>query len=398
MISNHWESLRTAKANGLPTVWSFGPIFFLSKAVGIPSHFYGGYASLAARDGGSDPMLEIAQAEGYLPDACSYYRLHMGLMAMLDKGKPIREDMKIPIPDLAFCGRYCTEMSHISDAMYRRYHIPTCTIDIPNPHEVSNAEMITPFIEQQIKDEIIPAIEKLTGKPYDYDALSQALVHLKRASQLRNECLELSKNIPAPWSLFDIGVSAGAVMHAGGTPESVEYYEKLKAELEERCAQKIGVVAEEKYRILYDQFIPWRWLGSFTHKMSDLGVSIITGRYPTFLWSNPDNIDPENPIHSIAEQLPRWFNRTTPEEAEVWIAECIEKYAIDGLFMLSSRTCRLFNIGQEDILSKMELKYGIPGVIVDMDQIDPVFYSEAQIDTRLGALLEMIDSRRKLRV
>jgi benzoyl-CoA reductase subunit B len=318
-------------------------------------------------------------------------------MDMLDKGKPIREDMRLPAPDVVFCGRYCTEMSHISDAIARRYHIPACTIDIPNLHEVSSADMIVPYIEQQIKDEIIPTIEKLTGKPYDYAALSQALVYLKRACQLRNECLELSRNIPAPWSLFDIGVSAGAVMHAGGTAESVEYYEKLKAELEERCAQKIGIVAEEKYRLLYDQFIPWRWLGSFANKLANAGACVITGRYPTFLWSDPDTIEPENPIHTIADQLPHWFNLTTPAAAESWMGDCIEKYSIDGLFLLSSRSCRLFNIGQEDILTSMELKYGVPGVIVDMDQIDPVFYSEAQIDTRLGALLEMIDSRRKVR-
>ena len=41
-----------------------------------------------------------------------------------------------------------------------------------------------------------------------------------------------------------------------------------------------------------------------------------------------------------------------------------------------------------------EKKYGIPGIIIDADQVDLQFYSDAQLDTRIQALLEMIDARR----
>lgn len=42
-------------------------------------------------------------------------------------------------------------------------------------------------------------------------------------------------------------------------------------------------------------------------------------------------------------------------------------------------------------------KLNIPAIFVEADVGDESFYSEAQVDTRLQALLEMIDARRKRR-
>jgi benzoyl-CoA reductase/2-hydroxyglutaryl-CoA dehydratase subunit BcrC/BadD/HgdB len=40
---------------------------------------------------------------------------------------------------------------------------------------------------------------------------------------------------------------------------------------------------------------------------------------------------------------------------------------------------------------------GIPAVSIGGDSCDPRFYSDAQVDTRLQALIETIDARRKSR-
>jgi benzoyl-CoA reductase/2-hydroxyglutaryl-CoA dehydratase subunit BcrC/BadD/HgdB len=48
-----------------------------------------------------------------------------------------------------------------------------------------------------------------------------------------------------------------------------------------------------------------------------------------------------------------------------------------------------------DIIDEIERNYGIPGIVIEADMIDPKFFSEAQIDIRLQALFEMIEARRK---
>ncbi|HMK65567.1 MAG TPA: hypothetical protein VK564_07210, partial [Thermodesulfobacteriota bacterium] len=60
------------------------------------------------------------------------------------------------------------------------------------------------------------------------------------------------------------------------------------------------------------------------------------------------------------------------------------------------RTCRGVG-GLQDIIREMDQKFSVPGVIIDADQIDPKFFSEAQLDLRLQALLEAIDARRELK-
>ncbi|MDY6853976.1 MAG: hypothetical protein SWO11_04595 [Thermodesulfobacteriota bacterium] len=43
----------------------------------------------------------------------------------------------------------------------------------------------------------------------------------------------------------------------------------------------------------------------------------------------------------------------------------------------------------------MDKKCGVPGVVIEADMIDPAMVSDSQIDTRLQALLETIDERRR---
>ncbi|MCX8176262.1 MAG: 2-hydroxyacyl-CoA dehydratase family protein [Candidatus Bathyarchaeota archaeon] len=54
-----------------------------------------------------------------------------------------------------------------------------------------------------------------------------------------------------------------------------------------------------------------------------------------------------------------------------------------------------WNAGQREILNRIEREYGIPGVIIEADMVDPRFFNDAQIELRLQALFEMIDARRK---
>ncbi len=396
IVTEHWESLRNAKKAGIPTVWSLGMMSLLTRAIGIPTHTYATYASLAARDAASDVLLEEAELDGYSPEGCSYFRLHMGLLSAISKNKPVRPDMRLSLPDLIISTRCCTEQPHLVEAIHRRYGIPAATVDTPlYCGEADMMERVILYVEEGIREQIIPAIEKLTGKPYDYNKLSEALVIIKECAKIRNQCLTLSRKIPAPWSFFDMCVSSGALQNVGGTPAALKYYRQLQVELEERAALGIGAVEPEKYRLLYDAaFMMWRWFGPFARKLSQSGACLVTSRYINFLWPYPEEIDPDRPLSSYARGFLRGMNWMTAEEGEKKIAEFIQEYSIDGIFALNARTCRAAGAFQ-NILRDMDETFGVPGIIIDADQIDPKFFSQAQLDLRLQALLETIDERKK---
>ena len=318
IVSAHWESLRRAKEAGLPTVWSLGMMSMLTRAIGIPTHTYATYASLASRYRRHRCVARRGR-DGRVPhEGCSYIRLHIGLLSAISKGKPIRPEMRLPIPDLVMSPRSCPEHPHIMDAIHRRYGIPVATVDTPiYGGESDMLEKVILYVEEGIREQIIPAIEKLTGKPYDYDKLGEALAIIKRCAEIRNQCLELSKTIPAPWSFFDMCVSSGALQNVGGTPAALQYFEQLQAELDERVAQGIGIVEPEKYRLLYDApFMMWRWFGPFARKLVDAGACLVTSRYINFLWPYPEDIDPGKPLYSFAKGFLRGMNWTTDEEGE----------------------------------------------------------------------------------
>ena len=46
-------------------------------------------------------------------------------------------------------------------------------------------------------------------------------------------------------------------------------------------------------------------------------------------------------------------------------------------------------------INAIEKKNGIPGVVIDGDMVDSRMISDAQIDTRLEALAEMMAARKK---
>ena len=78
-----------------------------------------------------------------------------------------------------------------------------------------------------------------------------------------------------------------------------------------------------------------------------------------------------------------------------FISKLVEQYSIDGLVMFSSKSCRMWNLSQLDVIDLLEKKHGIPGVVIEADMIDPAMISDSQIDTRLQALFEIIDGRRE---
>jgi benzoyl-CoA reductase/2-hydroxyglutaryl-CoA dehydratase subunit BcrC/BadD/HgdB len=398
LVDGFWERLRHAHDDGMSVAWCVGPLFMIPMAAGCRTHFHAGYCSYVAGRRAAPEMLEAAERDGHPTEMCSYIKLHTGLIAMEQQSLPIRDDIRLPRPDVIFLGRYCQEQSHLADILYRRTGAPIVTVDLPPAPSDEDIPSLVTYVERQIREEAIPALESIFGRPYEYDRLSQIIADLKSCAELRDECIELGKHKPSPWTLTDMCVSIAPVMYMMGEPGTVEYYAALRAELQDRVNQNVpAVLPEEKYRLYYDHYIMWGWLGPLSRKIASYGGNMVVGRYPFGMIPAPQHLDPSDPVHTLAEQLVRWMmSLNAPQAGVKKIMEWVQDYEIDGLVMLSSPTCRMF-VAQPDILDIVERQCGIPGILLEADMIDPKFYNEAQIDTRLQALFEMMESRRRLR-
>ena len=398
MINNYWEKLRQAPAQGKKTAWCAGPLLWMTKAMDMPTHEMPAYAAWAGGRHGAPELLQAAENDGFLPESCSYHRVHMGLLANVRDGVPIREDMQLPIPDIMFTAPLCPEMAHLADSVYRRFGVPVVSMHCPTPYREADIERHTDWMERELREVIVPALEEVCGRPFDNERLREVLIQLKEAALIRNECWEFFKLKPSPWTLWDYIVSMGPFVILAGEPGGVEYYRELKTELEQRFEQGIPALTQEKFRVYWDALCMYGWFGVIARKLASLGINAICGRYPWELFPRPWLIDTEgDPIRAMAELIGEIRRVYAGELYPQIVAELVEEYDIDGLIMFAFRTCKNWSMGQQDVMMEIERRYGIPGILLDADGIDPRYYSDAQIDTRFLALAEMMEGRKKLR-
>lgn len=406
IVDKHWGSLREAKKEGKKVIWQAGPFWAYGLAFpNMVGHFMAGYSAYCSGRRMADEVLEAAERFGDLRDACSYHRLHTGMAEIIMSGRTVSDPRVIlPIPDLMIAARWCTEMCHYGEALYRRFGIKAVTIDWPMPRKKEELPKILKYVYDQVQETLIPALEKLAGQKLDEDRFRKIFRIWKETALVRNECWEYLRRKPAFWTLWDYGVSMAPLAYAMGNPDGLEYYKGLLKQLEERAKKNVPALLPEgeKYRLYWDGWLPWGFLGKFIRMMVAKGAIPICGRYPWEFAEKPDEINPEADDlvyewlrtrmepNDIAAQ---WYG--TPWGAEEHIVRLIEEYSIDGLLFLSSKTCRIWNLGQQEVLNSIDRKYGVPGVVIEADMVDPAMFSEEQIRTRIEALLETIDARRK---
>jgi len=371
LVDKHWAELRTAKERGEKVAWASGPTFIIPYAMGVKCHFMAGYAAYCGGIGAADEILRVAEATGDLPETCSYHRLHMGMAEAVRKGIPVNPQAILPIPDVMISGRFCPEMAHYAEGLHRRMKVPVVAIELPIPYEREDIPRLKKFVLGQFKNVLIPKLEKALDKKFSYDHLSEIIKNLKEAALLRNQCWEFFKTKPAHWTLWDYGVSIAPVFYLMGKPGSTEYYQKLLKELKDRKEKGIPAMAPEgeKYRIYWDGWIPWAFLGKFMRKLTPRGALAICGRYPWEFFPHPERLDPENPLESFIsaffdEESPKIFSNKAPKGSLEYISTLIDEYSIDGMVMFSSKTCRMWNLSYLDIIDGIEKRQGVPGVVI----------------------------------
>lgn len=399
LVDDYWEEIRRAPEEGKKVAWQVAaPGTILTYAAGMPTLMHAAYAPYCTGRRNERGILDLANEDyGFLPDTCSYIRLHGELVRLWNTGNTerIRPELRIPKPDLVICSRGCTEHSTLAEIVARNADCPVVVMDqyMPNCVTEEDYSRAGKYLARQIKEEAIPAIEQVTGRPYPYDKLSEMVAHLRETALLRNEILELMKNRPSPCSMFDLGISIGSFIAQVGRPEALAYYREFAKEMRERAAKGIGVVSDEKYRFYWDGYSTWAILGTVMRVVAPKGGIPIVGRYLSGFWRYPELLDPDDPITSMAHVL-QLTPIVYPPWAKTHIMDLVQEFQLDGLIMTSFVTCRMWNVGQHEFAEEAERRFGIPSLIFPCDMVDRSHINEAQLKIRLEAFMEMIDARR----
>ena len=385
IMTHYYIEAKTAGETGKKVAWitSGGPVEPLIAMGVIPVYPENHGAMIGASHMGLD-LCEKAEAMGYSRDLCSYARADIACSTV--DGGPIGG---LPRPDMLICcNNICGTVLKWYEVQARFYNVPLFILDTPVCHTEFSAE-VRSYVNRQFEEYIL-FLEQVCGKKLDRDRMAEVGRLSIEGQRLWQAVLDTTVHKPAPMSAFDAFFHLALIVTLRGTQTAIDYYKMLLDEMNTRIREGISAVPFEKTRLLWDNLPVWyrtRWLSD---KFAAHGACLVAATYTSAWCGSMKYIDPSDFINTIAEGYSRiYLNIGVDQMAEEVIA-MIDKYDVQGLIMHSNRSCKPYSFGQYDIQRIIQQKRGIQTLMLEADMVDERSFSEAQIETRIDAFMEML--------
>ena len=347
------------------------------------------HGAMTAGKGLGPTQCEKAEARGYSMDLCSYARIDMGSVFDGGKDSPVGG---LPRPDLLISNtNNCALLVKWFNVYERHFSIPHFTLDVPFCYGPQRREDRRYILDQY--GELIALIESLSGQRFEEDRLAQAVAHTSDALGHWKDFLSWAKHRPSGITAFDSFVQMAPFLTLRGTPELLAHYRLLARETRERVQAGIFPVAQERYRLFWDNIAPWHQLSRRSKRLAELGANIVGASYTSCMGTVEGSFeffpyDGKDPLAYLA----RTQNSTVCPHGMALrkraMDQAIEELAIDGVVFASNRSCKVYSVTQMDQMKQAK----VPSVMVDVDHADARQYNEEAVFMRLEALLETIDS------
>ena len=95
-------------------------------------------------------------------------------------------------------------------------------------------------------------------------------------------------------------------------------------------------------------------------------------------------------LESLARDMMQLYPNTALEKKFQTIKEIVEKFSIDGVLIHCDRSCKPQSLPQYQMKNMIERQLGVNCLLIDSDSVDPRFFSEEQVVTRMEAFLECL--------
>ena len=404
MIGEHYERLGRAKQEGKKVVYTFVPgnLTELIGALDLLPVLPEINALQSGMRKQSGAYIAEAEKAGHSEDVCTYVKCDLG---MLKSGNVGPTGVKLPEPDLlllSYTG--CFTFMKWFELLRQEYDCPVAMLHVPYQTDGRITPEMRGYVVDQIKSEVIPALEKVAGKKLDEDELRRRLALSKQAEDDLVAVWESAQHRPSPIDGYFGGVYyIGPIFSAfRGTEEATRYYAMLRSEVEERMRRGQGPMTpdgpatEERFRLVVEGPPNWTNFFEFWRMFSNEGATVVASTYTRVggLYDTGFRHDPADPLGSLADYcLGCYTNLGLPTRTKL-LEDYIRRYQADGFLINSVKSCNSFSAGQLLILRELEKRTGVPGGFIESDLVDPRYFGKANIENRLQSYLQMLEARR----
>ena len=404
MMAAHYDRLTDAPQSGAKVCSTFVPgnLNELISCFGLLNNLPEVNAIQNGLRRTSGQFVLEAEKIGHSEDVCTYVKSDIGMMA---KGNLAPNGKKFPNPDvllLSYTG--CFTFMKWFELLREQYNCETIMLHTPYMADGKITPNMLEYMVKQLKEEVIPKLERVSGVKFDIDQLRERLKKSAQAEEDLVHVLQSARNRPSPidayfGGIYYIGPIFGAFR---GTDDAVEYYRFLRAEVDARLAAGLGPVTpegdfgKERYRLVVEGPPNYTNFRQFWKMFYDEGAVVVASSYTKVggVYDLGFRHDPDKPLETLAEYcLGVYTNRNLPMRIDM-LANYIDEYAADGLLINSIKSCNSFSAGQLLMMREIEKRTGKPAAFIESDLVDPRYFSAANIKNRLESYFQMIEQRR----
>jgi len=410
MVKAMYRGAAEAKANGKLVAYGMVGSQYdeIVRAMDIVPIWTENYAGLCAAKRDAERFIINAENEGYSNVICGYVRAGLGFDAMrryLGQMPPNSPDGGMAMPDMLLGSSFtCDPRYKWYQATGRYMNVPTYCYDVVTPPVTADLNKVAAYYvryqHEQLKG-LVGFLEQQTGRKLDTDRLWETIRLGDETWRTWYEVDQLRRAVPGPMPSEDHYNAMVPGMYYSGTPEALAFYQDLKEEVKTRVENKVGVIPDEKHRLLFGGGLPpWHTMWIFNYFESLRAVFVIENAYRGFdPVEVPGNI--RDPVEYIAwraflrltqrfEQARSRSGNPTVER----ILDLIQDYAIDGVLFHATRSCRATTIGQRHWKNLLQRYVSTPSLQLTSDIVDVRDYSEAQWKAEINAFVESVGAHK----
>jgi benzoyl-CoA reductase/2-hydroxyglutaryl-CoA dehydratase subunit BcrC/BadD/HgdB len=413
------RSVEAVKA-GEPTAWVMVNYWLadaLFNAMDVAIVYPESYSAACAAMGAAQPYLDRCDEEGFPTHMCGYARNCIGYTArmMNDLGGEIPPEAPMggmPKPAvLVSRGLSCDAGFKWFQALGRYLDVPMWTLEMPIPgvDEGLSEGVFNQNIQFIVKElrELVKFLERVLSKKMDWDKLSETVHDLEEIGQVWHETNELRKSIPCPMHSRDFwSCMNGVTTPTGDLKKKLELYRNLYDEVKYRVENKIGSVAQEKYRVGFTELPPWHSLSLFD-TLAERGWNFVVetwGYHPPIPMDLTGVNDPLERLARISYGglITSCFQGALQAGEYMGFLgypnlEYAKEYKLDGFFLHPLLTCRAASAHLWYVQDRLMQKLKVPSLLIEGDIVDIRLFDLADALKKTEAFEEIMDHYKEVR-
>lgn len=383
------EGAMRAKQRGEKIAWA-SSIFpqEICEAMGIYVMYPENHAAGVSARHEADPYLKAAEGEcGYNNDICAYAKLNLAYAEALSEGG------SIPLPDfLLLTNNICNQLTPWYENLSEKLGISLIMIDCVYNYDDYVMENRVKYMRSQLEDTIV-RIQEITGKVFDEEKFTHVMEISARNKDLWYDANEYMKYKPSPLNGFELFNYMGPMVCHRGEESTTKILEALHEEIQEHIKNGTSTFKEEeKYRVYWEGIACWPYLRHTMTTLRDRGINMVATGYG-IAWAldyKTNDLDGMARAYAFCPNNNVSLNNLVDRRVSA-----LKRFQCDGMIYHVNRSCKVMDCMQMAIQRQIAKQVDVPFISFDGDQADYRNYSEAQYETRVQGLLEVMQTKKE---